>query len=58
MSKVMIDELKQISSRMRAISKRSEQNGRTMTREEQEALDQLSVERDELMGDMIFRAYG
>ena len=58
MSKVMFDELKQISSEMRAISRRSEQNGRMMSREEQEALDQLSMVRDELMGDMIFRAYG
>ena len=58
MSRVMLNEVKQISSDMKAIAKRSEKGGRITSREEQEVLDQLVVDREELLGDIIFREYG
>ncbi len=58
MSRVMFEELKQISAEMKAIENRSEQEGRKTNREEQEALDQLTTDKDVLVGDIIFHGYG
>jgi hypothetical protein len=54
----MLEEVKQISSEMKAIVNRSEQEDRKMNREEQEVLDQLTTDREVLLGDIIFHGYG
>jgi hypothetical protein len=53
----MFEELKQISTEMKAIVNRSEQEGRKMSREEQEALDRLTTDRDVLLSDIVFHGY-
>ncbi len=58
MNRVMFEELKQISTEMKAIVNRSEQDGRKANREEQDVLDKLVADREELLGDMIFQGYG
>jgi hypothetical protein len=58
MSRVMLEEVKQISAEMKAIVNRSEQEGRKPNREEQEALDQLTTDREVLLCDIIFPGYG
>ena len=58
MSRVMFEEVKQISAEMKVIVNRSEQEGRRMNKEEQEALDQLTTDREVLLCDIIFHGYG
>ncbi len=58
MSRVMFEELKQISAEMKAIENRSEQEGRKTNREEQEVLNQLTMDREVLLLDIIFHGYG
>ncbi len=58
MSRVMFEEVKRISAEMKAIVNRSEQEGRKTNREEQEALDQLTTDREVLLVDITFHGYG
>ncbi len=58
MNRVIFEELKQISAEIQAIQNRSEQDGRQMNREEQDALDQLAANREELLDNTIFHGYG
>ncbi|MCP4410283.1 MAG: hypothetical protein GY807_21565 [Gammaproteobacteria bacterium] len=58
MSMAMSEELKQISAEMKAIVNRAAQEGRKTNREEQEALDQLTTDKEVLVGDLIFHGYG
>ncbi len=58
MSRVMFEEVKQISAQMKTIADRSEQEGRKINRQEQEALDQLTTDREVLLCDIIFHGYG
>ena len=58
MSKVMFDDLKRIDAEMKRIAKRSDKEGRRISREEQDVLDQLAADKEELMGNIIFYGYG
>ena len=58
MSKVMFEDLKRIDEEMKRIGKRSEEEGRKFSREEQDVLDQLAADKEELMGNIIFYGYG
>ncbi len=54
----MFEELEQISAEIKAIANRTEQDGRKTNREEQAVLNQLAVNKEELLGDTIFHEYG
>ena len=58
MSRVNFEELEQISAEIKAIQNRSEQDGRQMSREEQDVLDQLEANKEDLLDDTIFHGYG
>ncbi len=58
MSRVNFEELEQISAKIKAIQNRSEQDGRQMSREEQDVLDQLEANKEDLLDDTIFHGYG
>ncbi len=58
MSKVMFDDLKRIDGEMKRIAKRSDKEGRLISKEEQDVLDQLAADKEELMGNIIFYGYG
>lgn len=58
MNRVMFEELKQISAKMKAIANRTEQDGRKTNREEQAVLNQLTANKEELLSDMFFQGYG
>ena len=53
----MIEQLKQISAKKDAIIRTSEKEGRLFNREEEKQISQLDSERDELLGDLYFRAH-
>ena len=57
MSIATLKEIKQISDEIRTRTNRFEQEGRKTNREEQDALDQLTMERDVLLGNTIFHGY-
>jgi hypothetical protein len=57
MSRAMFEEVDQISTEMKAIINRSEQEQRKPNRGEQAALEQLTSVRDVLLGDTIFHGY-
>ena len=58
MNTIMINQLKQVSADMKAIMNKSNENGRIISREDQDLLDQLSSERDELLSSIIFHGEG
>lgn len=54
---VIFEEVEQISAEMKAIVNQSEKEGRRLSREEHDALEQLTKDRDVLLGDTIFHGY-
>lgn len=52
-----IEQLKQISAKKVTIKRCTEKEGRIFTREEQDLIRQLDSERDELLGDLYFKAH-
>ena len=58
MSRVDIEELKRISAEIKAIESRSKQDGRQMSDEDQDLLDQLAANKEDLLDDAIFHGYG
>ena len=57
MSRVSFEVLEHICAEMKAIENRSKQDGREMSKEEQDKLDQLAADREELLGEMIYHGY-
>lgn len=57
MNETMFKEVRQLSAEMKEIVSKSEQEHRKMTKDEQEALDQLIVAREALVSDIIFHGY-
>ena len=53
----MIEQLKQISAKKDAIKRSTEKDGRLFSRQEQDLIRQLDSERDELLGDIYFKAH-
>ncbi len=58
MSRVDFEELKQISAEIKAIQDRSKQDGRQISKEERNMLDQLVANKEDLLDDTIFHGYG
>ena len=58
MTRVIFEEIKQISAEMKAIAYQAEQAHRKTNREEQDILDQLTTDREELLVDIFFHGYG
>ncbi len=58
MTRAMHEELKQISTEMRTITHRSEQDPRQMDQETQDRLEQLTADMEALMSDTIYHGYG
>jgi hypothetical protein len=57
MTRVIFEEIKQISAEMKAIAYQAERARRNTNREEQNILDQLSADREELLVDIFFHGY-
>lgn len=57
MSKIQLNELTHISAEIKAIVTQTEVEGRTMKREEQEALEQLTTIREALVSEIVFHGY-
>ena len=53
MNAVMIRQLKRVSAELKEIMNKSAENGRTINREEQDLLEQLSAQRDEILSNII-----
>ena len=52
-----IDQLKQISAKKETIRRCTEKEGRIFSKEEQDLIRQLDSERDEILGDLYFKAH-
>lgn len=53
----VIEQLKQISAKKEIIKKCTEKEGRHFSREEEDLIRELDSERDELLGDIYFKAH-
>ncbi len=53
----LIEQLKQISAKKETLRISTEKEGRLFSRKEQDLIRQLDSERDELLGDIYFKAH-